>query len=209
MENEATDIKTYYEQKILNQIQYKSIEHKLSVDYYESLFDKVLSDEIYRILDTSLEWSNSKRNKYLFGELGLIYTVAYRGNKSHYEVEPWTSVKYLTNLKSIAEGITGEIYNVCVIQRYPNGAIGINPHKDKEMIQGTTICGFSFGAVRTINLTAPKYMNIKDVSINLAHGSLYVLNPPTNTYWTHEITKNKSISNSRISLTFRNYSPNK
>jgi alkylated DNA repair dioxygenase AlkB len=104
------------------------------------------------------------------------------------------------------EKMVDEKFNVCVVQRYPNGSYGINPHKDKEMIIGTTICGISFGAKRKLRLHSPKYMKLDNIELDLEHGSLYVLKSPTNTYWSHEIVKDKNINKPRISLTFRNYS---
>ena len=100
----------------------------------------------------------------------------------------------------MVEEITNEKYNICVIQRYPSGKVGIKKHRDKEMKLGTTISGLSLGATRKLKL---EYYD-KNIEKDLLSGSLYVLNPPTNSYYTHCIEKD-STTEPRISLTFRNY----
>lgn len=47
---------------------------------------------------------------------------------------------------------------------------------------------------------------LSPINISLSPSSLYVMNPPTNQNWLHSIIKDNKIGNSRISLTFRNYS---
>ena len=67
---------------------------------------------------------------------------------------------------------------------------------------GTSIYGLSLGATR--KLTMLRY-NQEPFYLPLEHNSLYILRPPTNTYWKHCIPKQVKIKESRFSLTFRNY----
>ena len=87
---------------------------------------------------------------------------------------------------------------------YPTGKIGINPHKDKEMTRGTTICGWSFGSERILNMNPPGYIKTDKILISLPPGSMYEFVPPTNDHWLHCIEKSEN-NEKRISLTFRNY----
>ena len=103
-------------------------------------------------------------------------------------------------IRDRAQEITGEKYNICVVQRYPSGKVGIKPHRDKEMTKGTTICGVSVGETRVLTINGKKNINL-----SLNPGSMYVFNPPTNTYNTHCIQKKDDTKGPRISLTFRNY----
>jgi alkylated DNA repair dioxygenase AlkB len=110
----------------------------------------------------------------------------------------WTEIPILSKLRDIVQKLTSSEYTYCVVQYYPSGKVGINPHKDKEMIPGSTICGLSVGQNRTLRMSR----NGKNIDLDLLSGSLYVLYPPTNDYWTHSILKDDSI-HPRISLTFR------
>lgn len=44
---------------------------------------------------------------------------------------------------------------------------------------------------------------IEPVKLELAHGSLLLMNSPTNTFWYHSLPVRKKISLPRINLTFR------
>jgi alkylated DNA repair dioxygenase AlkB len=63
---------------------------------------------------------------------------------------PWT--EELNFIKERVEAITKNKYSIYVMQRYPYGNIGINPHRDKEMVPGTTICGVSLGQTRVLTM---------------------------------------------------------
>jgi len=152
------------------------IANELDIDLYPDLLTPELAAKWYDYIDCLFN-KDLRRTSILFGNENLIYSVTY-------------------------QGITKQSYTVCVIQRYPNGKIGINPHRDKEMVLGTRICGLSLGAKRIIQFTR---LNNDPVSISLLAGSLYCMNPPTNQKWLHSIIKEPHIKEIRYSLTFRDY----
>lgn len=165
------------------------------------VFDVDVSNQLFNYFNITIDWSNqssSRRQKFLFGDDGIIYTVNYHGKETNYQVLPWLSV--LLDIKNILQTITGDIYTVCSIQRYPHGGVGIDPHRDKEMKLGTTILGLSLGAQRNLVLSRGD----KILTLPLPSGSVYILYPPTNSYWLHSIPKDSTLT-PRISLTFRNY----
>lgn len=182
----------------------------MNVDFYPALYSAEDSKYIYDTLEQEIKWlkpmRDTQRNNQIYGDDGLVYEVKF----SNYNGKPekvtrrkavsWTECPLLIQIRDGISSITHEKYNICVVQRYPNGNVGISPHKDKEMVPGTTICGLSFGSTRTLSLG--RYNDT--VKIDLTPGSMYVLNPPTNDYWTHAIEKCTE-PNARISLTFRNY----
>jgi len=174
----------------------------LDVDYYPHLLTDEHAKLWYDYLEYIMPQNENKRTSALFGNKGLIYTVRYREITRGTEVCEWDSLPGLPELKSLAEKITGQKYTVCAIQRYPTGKIGINPHRDKEMVFGTRIAGISIGSVRTIKFTRDYH---EDINIKLLSGSLYVMNPPTNQKWLHSISKDNTIRTPRYSLTFRDY----
>ena len=184
----------------------------LSVDYYPKILTTLEIDHWYRKLED--RFSDSSRST-MFGNEGLIYTTVYRGETNHYQVEPWTSIPGLIDLKQKVEELTGETFTVVAIKCYVNGKKGIAPHRDKEMIEGTKIAGLSFGSKRTLTFTKPfdlyahqphhTRQTYDTISIPLASGSLYVMNPPTNQKWLHSIEKDSTVKLPRFVLTFRNY----
>ena len=175
------------------------IANELDIDLYPDLLTPELAAKWYDYIDCLFN-KDLRRTSILFGNENLIYSVTYQGITNHNEVIPWNNLPGLNELRNLIESITKQSYTVCVIQRYPNGKIGINPHRDKEMVLGTRICGLSLGAKRIIQFTR---LNNDPVSISLLAGSLYCMNPPTNQKWLHSIIKEPHIKEIRYSLTFR------
>lgn len=176
-------------------------DNDLDVDLYPHLLTPELAKKWYDYID-SIFLKESRRTSLLFGDPGLVYSVTYQGVTSNTLALEWNNLPALYELKSLIENITGQKYTVCAIQHYPTGNVGIGPHRDKEMVSGTRICGVSLGATRTIQFTRA---NHQPKSIPLLSGSLYCMNPPTNQKWLHSIIKESRIKQSRYSLTFRDY----
>lgn len=175
----------------------------LNLEYYENFLSEEDASDAYDIIENNIEWGKSKDRKRLnmtFGDEGLTYKIVWYGKTTYRKTIDWKKLPVLLDIKNKVEEMTSEQYNICVVQRYPNGNIGINPHRDREMKEGTTICGISLGQERILNMSR----NENSIDIPLKNGSMYVFNPPTNDYWAHSIKKDKS-KKPRISLTFRNY----
>lgn len=176
----------------------------LNVDFYEGFLNVEDSETCFNYF-SSMFGSSKRRQSIHYGIPGLNYKVEFRGDSFSKTVLDWTDNVYLQVIKQKLQELTKETYTVCVIQFYENGKIGIAKHKDREMIKGTTIAGLSLGSAREFRLHPPAFLKREvAVSTSLTSGSLYVLRPPTNDYWMHEIVKD-STTHPRISLTFRNY----
>ena len=181
----------------------------LNVDFYPSFLTKEYAESLFNHLESVVPWSKEitpgRRVNQNYGDSGLRYTLNFGGygdkplKTIEREVLPWNNLPALIPLKERLSAVSHSDYNYCVIQRYPNGNVGINPHRDREMRPDTDIAGISLGATRT--LTMSRYS--KEIKIVLPPGSLYVLKSPTNTYWNHSIDIDPHITNARISLTFR------
>lgn len=192
----------------------KTIESKfgLSVKFSPSFLDKEMADDVFNFCD-SLKWkdkSMNRRSNITFGQNGLVYVVRFKENVIYRETIPWEDQTILINLKKMVEELTVDTapdgYNYCVIMRYPHNGIIIKPHRDKEMVRGTSICGISVGNTRRLRLTHID-RNIRDPkTFELSHGSLYCLLPPTNDKYLHEILPEDIDAQNtiRYSLTFRN-----
>ncbi len=178
----------------------------LNFDYIPKFLTENEADAVFLVCNR-LPWTErhlKRRANMTYGDEGLVYVVKFRNNVVVRKAISWDRLPILATLKAKVERETGTVYNFCAVMRYPNGDFGIGRHRDKEMIDGTTICGLSVGQERTFILTPPFFEGCDEVSINLQHGSLYAIKPPTNNYWTHEIPKEPRKIGVRYSLTFRN-----
>lgn len=189
-------------------------QERLVVDVYPNFLNSILAQQLFDYLETEVPWNKKitpgRRVNQNYGEVGLKYVLKFGGyngrpaKTSERPVLPWSELPALEYLLEMLLEATGSRYNYCVIQRYPSGQVGINPHKDKEMQVGSLIAGLSLGTERTLTLTPPHYNRIDTtpLEIKLPPGSLYVLKDPTNRHWQHAIEKDDTTT-PRISLTFR------
>jgi alkylated DNA repair dioxygenase AlkB len=99
--------------------------------------------------------------------------------------------------------------------RYANGNDRIGEHRDDEedLIPFHPIASISLGQQRDfrfrhvslVSKTAKTLLTTPDpFNITLEHGSLLMMNSPTNTNWYHSLPIRKKILKPRINLTFRN-----
>ena len=94
-------------------------------------------------------------------------------------------------------------FNSCLLNYYPSGDEGMGYHADdeKELGHQPIIASLSLGATRKFVL---KHKKTQDkVKLYLESGQLIVMHGATQKYWKHSITKTKTVSEGRISLTFR------
>jgi alkylated DNA repair dioxygenase AlkB len=139
----------------------------------------------------------TKRKVAWYGDNNFAYTYS---NTTRIALE-WT--KELSDIKKLAEKITGVKYNSCLINLYHNGDEGVSWHSDDEKALGkiTTIASISFGAERIFSF---KHKTTKETrSISLGSGSLLVMKGETQLHWLHSIPKTKKVTTPRINLTFR------
>ena len=175
----------------------------LEIDFYENFITKEEAESLLIELASIINPVGNKRVCKLFGNEDVVYELTYFGKTSIKPVNPW--FKSIKDIRDRITKETGQEYTVCAIQMYPNGKVGINPHRDKEMIKGTMICGLSIGGTRTLSMTKGYKTITKEHNLKLNSGSLYILKPPTNSYWAHCIKPKLTSSKVRYSLTFRNY----
>lgn len=185
------------------------------VDFRKHFLKPDVADMLYTKLEAILPHIKGRKGV-LIGDAGLVYRINFRGKISERSVIPWDSVcttkcfpdcihsilPLLSTVKKYVDNVVGSTTTILAIQRYHDGYAGIMPHRDKEMVLGTRIAGLSLGATRTLLF---ERRGFESINLQLNSGSLYVMNPPTNSYWSHSIVKEPSVKTSRISLTFRNY----
>ena len=94
-------------------------------------------------------------------------------------------------------------FNSCLLNYYPSGDEGMGYHADdeKELGHQPIIASLSLGATRKFIF---KHKKAQDkIELYLESGQLIVMHGDTQKYWKHSITKTKTVSEGRISLTFR------
>jgi len=176
----------------------------LHVKFCEKFIPEQLADNLYEKCLNLFKDSTDRRSTMIFGDDDIQYHVEYKNYISSNPTNHWSSFPVLDEVKKIVEAFNEQKYNFCCIVAYPDGNYGIKPHQDKEMTLGTTICGLSVGAKRMITFYPPYQSDNIKFSIDLPHGSLYCMLPPTNQNWRHEIPLQPDIKDWRFSFTFRN-----
>ena len=103
-------------------------------------------------------------------------------------------------------------FNSCLLNHYPSGTDGMGYHADDEKELGAQpiIASLSLGARRKFVF---KHKTIRQknkpvkVELYLESGQLIVMHGDTQDFWKHTITKTKTVTSGRISLTFRKVLP--
>ncbi|XP_066253048.1 DNA oxidative demethylase ALKBH2-like [Euwallacea similis] len=152
------------------------------------------------------KWHQIPRQQVAYGDQGLKYTFS----GTTIAAKPWFPV--LTTVKELVEKVSNQSYNFVLINRYKNGNDHIGEHRDdeKELDKHTPIASLSLGQERTFvlkhrdaRLKGKLYRKIASVKIQLEHGSLLLMNYPTNEYWYHSLPQRRNCPGVRINLTFR------
>lgn len=178
------------------------------VEYYGQVMEAAEADRYLDELLTGIAWRNdeafimgkhfiTKRKVAWYGDKPFEY--AYSGSVK--TALPWTPA--LAALKELAERLTGETYNSCLLNLYHNGSEGMAWHSDgeKDLKKDGAIASLSFGAARKFCFKHKALGSRVDVL--LEHGSLLVMKGTTQRYWLHRLPPTKKINSSRVNLTFR------
>jgi len=181
-----------------------------TVQYYGRILSAQKGLLYFEKLLSTIAWKNdeakifgkhfiTKRKAAWYGDNDFSYT--YSNTTKH--ALPWT--KELLELKMLAEKISGQIYNSCLLNLYHNGDEGMAWHSDNEksLELNTAIASMSFGAERKFMLKHK--LSKQGVSVLLESGSLLVMKDTTQTHWLHCLPKTKKVNKPRINLTFRTY----
>ena len=179
-----------------------------TVNYLRRIFDASKSDYYLDRLLQHIDWKHDEaiifgkliitsRKAAWYGDDGFSYTYSNRTKKAL----PWT--RDLLELKKIAEGASGSMYNSCLLNLYHHGGEGVGWHSDDEkaLSPNAAIASLSFGAERKFSFKHKRTQ--QSVSVLLVHGSLLVMKGATQTNWLHCLPKSKKITKPRVNLTFR------
>lgn len=214
--SQLVTIRDFIKNNKKNTILYGSLESNLNLYYSERFLDYDTSDNYFNLFENLLVNIENSKVTINNGEYYLNRKQISYGDVNNKYSYSWNVDNKICNtirtIKSKVELFTGSQYNYVLINRYEDGSQGIGYHSDRETnnIKGVQVAGISLGAVRPIYFKPidEKFIHTKlpnKVKIELLHGSLYVMNYPTNEYWKHSIPKKSTniINRPRISLTFR------
>jgi alkylated DNA repair dioxygenase AlkB len=180
------------------------------------------ANALYNNLLTELPWQSDIVT--LFGKTHVTTRqIVWMGNHDvsyHYSGQtrraiPWTKqmlhVKRHIEQQLSSSGINVD-FNSCLLNYYPSGEDGMGYHADDEKELGAQpiIASLSLGARRKFVF---KHKTIRQknkpvkVELYLESGQLIVMHGDTQDFWKHTITKTKTVTSGRISLTFRKVLP--
>ena len=178
------------------------------VNYYGRVISNGEADYYLESLLRDISWAHdeaiifgkrivTRRKVAWYAERPFTYTYS----KTTKTALPWIPV--LLKLKEIAESISGETYNSCLLNHYRDGSEGMAWHSDAEidLKRNGAIGSMSFGAERKFAFKHKR--NKQTVSKVLEHGSLLVMKDTTQTHWLHRLPPTKTASTPRVNLTFR------
>ncbi|XP_061624348.1 DNA oxidative demethylase ALKBH2-like [Phyllopteryx taeniolatus] len=186
---------------------------------YALLFTKEEADHLFQKLEEEVIYSTGEeakvqvfgkvydipRKQATYGDTGLTYT--YSGVTRL--ACPWTpTLEYIRD--SVAK-ITGHTFNFVLINRYKDGQDHMGEHRDdeRELDPLSPIASVSLGAARDFIFRhgdargKRSGRRVEPVKLVLAHGSLLLVNSPTNSFWYHSLPVRKKVLLPRINLTFR------
>ncbi|MDN5802199.1 MAG: alpha-ketoglutarate-dependent dioxygenase AlkB family protein [Psychrobacter sp.] len=176
----------------------------ITIDYPSALYYSLLTELPWQsdIVTLFGKTHVTTRQIVWMGDSGVSYQ--YSGHSS--QTIEWSDTVFHVKLyieQQLAKiGINAD-FNSCLLNYYPSGEDGMGYHADDEKELGAQpiIASLSLGATRKFVF---KHKKTQDkVELHLESGQLIVMHGDTQTFWKHTITKTKSISEGRISLTFR------
>jgi alkylated DNA repair dioxygenase AlkB len=178
------------------------------VEYMPGFFNEDQSTLLFDQLLQSLDWQadqimmfgkmiTTKRKVVWVGDSDCSYT--YSGVKKN----PQTWTPELLQIKVSLEKLAGCVFNSCLLNLYHSGEEGMGWHSDaeKELDPKSPIASVSLGSSRKFAFRHK--IDKTKANIILENGSVLMMHPPTQEYWSHSLVTTKLATPARINLTFR------
>jgi alkylated DNA repair dioxygenase AlkB len=196
----------------LEQMEYapmKVIERDGLVTYDPYFLEPAIADDLFERLMQMVAWKQDEIRMYgrtipvprltaWYGEPDASYTYSGIQNIPNAWIDP------ISVLRSRIEDATHVGFNSVLLNLYRNGRDSLSWHADDEPELGTqpVIASVSLGVTRTFQLQ--HRVDGEAISLALEHGSLLLMSGLTQSFWKHQIPKERGVSGERINLTFRN-----
>ncbi len=178
------------------------------VRYLPGAFSPADADRLFAALRHGIDWQQEEI--VIFGQRRPVpRLVAWHGDPGArytysgvvHEPLPWTAD--LQEIRARAELVAGQPFNSVLLNLYRDGRDGMGWHADDEPELGhdPVIASVSLGATRRFQLRHRKRR--ETVPIDLEHGSVLLMQGPTQHHWVHALPKTARAVGERINLTFR------
>ncbi len=179
------------------------------IRYYRCFSEPETAERYFQTLLCEVDWEQRMLLVYgkrhpeprltaWYGDEGAQYS--YSGTTRY--PKPWTPL--LLEIKQRVEQAAGVRYNSLLLNQYRDGKDSVSWHSDDEAGLGRnpSIASVSFGAVRSFHLRHRQDKHLRH-KLDLGHGSLLLMQGPTQHYWHHQVPKTSRAVGRRINLTFR------
>ena len=208
----------------------KICKHQLGLNlrYCSNFYRKAAADSIFQQLESQLPpyFSSGQQTVRLAGRVQPIprrhaafgdHGRSYSFSGITMPANPW--IPLVSSLRNhVGEALGGETFNFVLVNRYRDGSDHMGEHRDneQELVQTAPIASLSFGQPRDFVLRhrdsrgrrgggggSSGCVGGESVKLELGHGSLLVMCPPTNSMWFHSLPVRRRALHPRINLTFR------
>ncbi|MEB3360493.1 MAG: alpha-ketoglutarate-dependent dioxygenase AlkB [Synechococcaceae cyanobacterium] len=120
--------------------------------------------------------------------------------------QPWTPplTRLRRQIEAQLELAPGQGFHGVLLNLYRDGrdAMGWHADDEPELDPEASIASLSLGACRSFRLR-PRAGGGQPLALELAHGDLLVMDPPTQRFWLHSLPRRLRLREPRLSLTFR------
>jgi alkylated DNA repair dioxygenase AlkB len=133
----------------------------------------------------------------------------YRYSDLQNVIEPWTPLAD-TIRRRIAAAV-GRPFNSLLLNLYRHGrdAMGWHADDEPELDPAAPIASLSLGASRTLRFRPVQRDAAATVAVELGHGDLLLMDPPTQRHWQHALPRRLKVAAPRLNLTFRVVRPDR
>ena len=179
------------------------------ITYFSNFLSPVKADAYFERLREEVPWRQDDIKVF-----GKVYpqprlTALYGNNGKPYSysnitMQPQQFSDDILNIKKQIEAKTDVVFTTCLLNLYRDGKDSNGWHADneKELGENPVIASVTLGHERYFHLKHRKDKNLKK-KLLLKHGSLLLMQGPTQHYWLHQIPKTARPIGERINLTFR------
>jgi alkylated DNA repair dioxygenase AlkB len=182
------------------------------IRYLPRAFSPGEADRLFADLRRRIEWRGEE--VVIFGQRRAVpRLVAWHGDPGArytysgvaHEPLAWTAA--LREVLARVESLAGQRFNSVLLNLYRDGRDGMGWHADDEPELGRepVIASVSLGAARRFRLRHRRHR--ETTAIDLEHGSLLLMQGPTQHHWLHALPKTARPVGERINLTFRHVTP--
>jgi alkylated DNA repair dioxygenase AlkB len=118
-------------------------------------------------------------------------------------IEPWTPLSEA--IRRQVGAAAGRPFNSLLLNLYRDGrdAMGWHADDEPELDPGAPIASLSLGATRTLRFRPRLRGAAPTVAVELSHGDLLLMDPPTQHHWQHSLPRRLKVAAPRLNLTFR------